>query len=94
MTLEEAINYHEEAEEIKRKEVIYLKSVMESDTALKSAEECLERAAYEHKQLAEWLKELLAWRENRAAILQAGSRGEETRIYIGGRLFAVRELAQ
>ena len=62
------------------------------------------RCASEHRQLAEWLKELKEYREkgepkglferNKERILQAGMEGREVELRIGGRLFAIREVAQ
>ena len=64
--------------------------------AIDAMSESLKRVFPEHRQIAEKCLNVLpsAQSDLEAKILAAGYTGKEVRIYIGGRLFGVRELAQ
>ena len=68
MTLDEAIIHAEEVAEEKRSHVPY--KVYDGDEWTREQEECMKCAA-EHRQLAEWLKELKAFRQAKTKILGA-----------------------
>ena len=57
MTLDEAIKHAEEVAEANNKCAEHIKDKMMSEIALNNATEC-ETCAEEHRQLAEWLREL------------------------------------
>lgn len=64
--------------------------------AIDAVSDALKGVFVEHLDIAEKLLDKLpsAQPDIVEKILAAGKEGKETRIYIGGRLFAVRELAQ
>ena len=61
MTLDEAIRHAEEVAEANNKCAEHIRDRMMSEIALNNATEC-ETCAEEHRQLAEWLRELRALR--------------------------------
>ena len=73
MTLDEAIKHCEEVAEEKDKSVELYKAVKATEGLITKCEDC----AKEHRQLAEWLKELKAYRDNRCALCHSGkSKGQ------------------
>lgn len=85
MTLDEAIKHCERVAEEKFNNAVYILDKMKSDIAISNAEEC-KRCAEEHRQLAEWLKELKQLREQTRWIL-CSERLPEEREWIGTKRF-------
>lgn len=63
MTLDEAIKHAEDVAEEKFDSAVCILDKTNSDVALSKALEC-KKCAEEHRQLAEWLKELKRYRES------------------------------
>lgn len=79
MTIDEAIKYHEEkAEELERNAKLHQRPDKDIKGSGKRYLSCLE-CAKEHRQLAEWLKELKSWRE--AEIVQMATDNTKTLIF-------------
>ena len=68
MTLDEAIKHCEEVAEEKDKSVELYKAVKATEGLITKCEDC----AKEHRQLAEWLMELKAYKDNRCALCHSG----------------------
>ena len=66
MTLDEAIKHCKEVAEEKDKSVELYKAVKATEGLITKCEDC----AKEHRQLAEWLKELKAYRDNRGISIE------------------------
>ena len=66
MTIDEAIKHCKEVAEEKDKSVELYKAVKATEGLITKCEDC----AKEHRQLAEWLKELKAYRDNRGISIE------------------------
>lgn len=93
MTLDEAIKHADEVAEEKSNLAVRIRDNMKSEIALSNADEC-ETCADEHRQLAEWLRELKAYEEAEEEInrkMKSGQWSDAVVFGMGKALYIMRK---